>query len=168
MWLRDIMCNCALFLSYISWYGMGVCLCLYRTTWTACRYFRIVFNNLLGFMYPLSSVVDTLELALKQSRTTDKITEGIPLLRTNIMCSLSFEILEIFRLTVSFLCRPPHSSGASHSLPKHTHKWATLKVWNMTDSINWRSLSDFIIKKYSVALNNWWKESAHKVKFEIT
>lgn len=58
-------------------------------------------------MYPLSSVVDTLELALKQSGTTDEITEGISLLRTNIMCSLGFEILEIFRLMVSFLCPPP-------------------------------------------------------------
>lgn len=40
-------CNCALFLSYISCHCMDVCLCLYRTTWTACRYFRIAFIYLL-------------------------------------------------------------------------------------------------------------------------
>lgn len=59
----------------------------------------------------LCRYIRTLQLALKQSGTKDEITDGISLLRTNIMCSLSFEILEIFRLTVSFLCPPPTHLG---------------------------------------------------------
>ena len=53
MRMSDHMCNCALFLSYISFYWMGVCLCLYRTTWTACRYFTIAFIYLLDIFPPL-------------------------------------------------------------------------------------------------------------------
>lgn len=47
MWMSDYMCNRALFLSNISFHCMGVCLFLYRTTWTACRYFRTAFIYLL-------------------------------------------------------------------------------------------------------------------------
>lgn len=62
--------------SCISFYCMGVSLCLYRTTWTACRYFRIAFIYLISsFYFYVASllVVETVISVCKGSTILRKI-----------------------------------------------------------------------------------------------
>lgn len=78
----------------------------------------------------------------------------------------AFWFSEIFR-AASFLGLYYPLSSVSHFPSKQTHKWrAFLKVWNMTDSINWRSVwLDKEIFSHT-RFNNWWKDSTRKVKFQ--
>lgn len=138
MWLSDLMCNCALFLSYISFYGMGVCLCLYRTTWTACRYFRIVFNRGL-YVFLSSSVAMTWKSVLVQSERGQTGAMDIVLWRANIMFTLDW--LRFEAQTPAFFSLPPPPPPPPTPHQARSQVGDLLKVWDMTDSIKWRSLS---------------------------
>lgn len=140
-------CNCALFLSYISCHCMDVCLCLYRTTWTACRYFRIAFIYLLDiykYIYftplPLAGYTAAWYVVwpMGPSNTTLWIKINIYLAKeiTLKKCSYSMSWFNLRSCLLAFQYNFSHRSfhtALSARFTRQDSRVDSLKGWNMTN-----------------------------------